>query len=298
MPRHCVCWERQVPEMNDITFGQYYPAKSVIHRMDARFKLVELLALIVFAFLAKSVVSAVLVALCTAVIILLTRVPVKMFLRSMKAIWFIIILTAALNMFYFPGQVIWSWWKLTITFEGVRQSCLVAMRLVCLMCLSSALTFTSTPTELTGAMESLLSPLKLVGVKVHELAMMMSIALRFVPTLMEETQKIMSAQKARGADLESGSIFKRVGALVPIIVPLFVSAFRRAYDLALAMETRCYTDGKDRTRLNEPKARFRDWVSLLLTIAVCVGVIYLNGMRWQDVYAACAGWVQSLIEGV
>lgn len=280
--------------MNDITFGQYFPAKSVIHRMDARFKMVELLALIVFAFLAKSVVSAVLVALCTAVIVLLTRVPVKMFLRSMKAIWFIIFLTAALNMFYFPGQVIWSWWKLTITFEGVRQSCLVALRLVCLMCLSSALTFTSTPTELTAAMESLLSPLKLVGVKVHELAMMMSIALRFVPTLMEETQKIMSAQKARGADLESGSIFKRVGALVPIIVPLFVSAFRRAYDLALAMETRCYTDGKDRTRLNEPKARFRDWLSLLLTVAVCAGVIFFNGVRWQDAYSLCAGWIQTL----
>lgn len=284
--------------MNDITFGQYFPAKSIIHRMDTRFKMVELLVLIVFAFLAKSVPSAVLIALVTGVIVLLTRVPVKMFLRSMKAIWFIIILTAALNMFYFPGEVIWSWWKLSITFEGVRQSCLVALRLVCLMCLSSALTFTSTPTELTGAIESLLSPLKLVGVKVHELAMMMSIALRFVPTLMEETRKIMSAQKARGADLESGGIFKRVGALIPIIVPLFVSAFRRAYDLALAMETRCYTDGKGRTRLNEPKARLRDWVSLLLTAAVCVGVIYLNGVRWQDVYSLCVSGAKSLIERI
>jgi len=284
--------------VNDITFGQYFPAKSIIHRMDTRFKMVELLVLIVFAFLAKSVPSAVLIALVTGVIVLLTRVPVKMFLRSMKAIWFIIILTAALNMFYFPGEVIWSWWKLSITFEGVRQSCLVALRLVCLMCLSSALTFTSTPTELTGAIESLLSPLKLVGVKVHELAMMMSIALRFVPTLMEETRKIMSAQKARGADLESGGIFKRVGALIPIIVPLFVSAFRRAYDLALAMETRCYTDGKGRTRLNEPKARLRDWVSLLLTAAVCVGVIYLNGVRWQDVYSLCVSGAKSLIERI
>ncbi len=282
--------------MNDVIFGQYYPAKSVIHRMDARFKLVELLALIVFAFVAKSVVSALVVAAVTALIVLLTRVPVKMFLRSMKAIWFIILLTAALNMFYFPGREIWSWWKLTITFEGVRQSCLVALRLVCLMCLSSALTFTTTPTELTGAMESLLSPLKLVGVRVHELAMMMSIALRFVPTLMEETQKIMSAQKARGADLESGGIFKRVGALVPIIVPLFVSAFRRAYDLALAMETRCYTDGKGRTRLNEPKARFGDWITLLLTAGVCVGVIYLNGVRWQDVYTFCADRISGLME--
>lgn len=281
--------------MNDITLGQYYPVNSVVHRMDARFKLVELIALIVFAFLADSVVSALAVALATVFIILLTRVPVRMFLRSMKAIWFIILLTAALNMFYFPGEVIWSWWKLSITFEGVRQSCIIALRLVCLMSLSSVLTFTSTPTELTGAMESLMSPLRLVGVKVHELAMMMSIALRFVPTLMEETQKIMSAQKARGADLESGGVLKRIKALVPIIVPLFVSAFRRAYDLALAMETRCYTDGKGRTRLNEPKAHFRDWAALLLTAAFCAAVIYLNRIHWREAYDLCAGWITGLI---
>jgi len=284
--------------MNDITFGQYFPAKSPIHRMDARFKLVELIVLIVFAFLTKSVLSAVAMGLCTLVIILLTRVPLRMFLRSMKAIWFIILLTSALNMFYFPGTVIWSWWKLSVSFEGIRQSCLIALRLVCLMSLSSVLTFTSTPTELTGAIESLLSPLRLVGVKPHELAMMMSIALRFVPTLMEETQKIMSAQKARGADLESGGIFKRVGALVPIIVPLFVSAFRRAYDLALAMETRCYTDGKGRTRLNEPKARFGDWFSLLVVAGICAGVIYLNGIYWKDIYDLCAARIAALTEKV
>lgn len=284
--------------MNDITFGQYYPAKSVIHRMDTRFKLVELIVLIVFAFLANSAVSAAAIALCTFLIVLLTRVPLKMFLRSMKAIWVIILLTSALNMFYLPGTVIWSWWKLSITYEGLRQSCLVALRLVCLMSLSSALTFTSTPTELTGAIESLLSPLRLVGVKTHELAMMMSIALRFVPTLMEETQKIMSAQKARGADLESGGLFKRISALVPIIVPLFVSAFRRAYDLALAMETRCYTDGKGRTRLNEPKARFRDWVSLIITAGICAGVLYLNGIYWKDVYELSAGWVSGMLEKI
>lgn len=284
--------------MNDITLGQYFPAKSVIHRMDARFKLISLIALIVFAFLTKSALSAAAVALCTAVIVLLTRVPVKMFLRSMKTIWFIILLTSALNMFYMPGEVIWSWWKLSVTFEGVRQSCFIALRLVCLMSLSSALTFTSTPTELTGAIESLLSPLRLVGVKVHELAMLMSIALRFVPTLLEETQKIMSAQKARGAELESGSIFKRIGALVPIIVPLFVSAFRRAYDLALAMETRCYTDGKGRTRLNEPKAHFRDWLALLLTAGICAAVIYLNDIHWREAYSLCAGWASELISRI
>lgn len=280
--------------MNDITLGQYFPAKSVIHRLDARFKLIALIALIVFAFLAKSTLAAGAVLLGTVIIVLLTRVPVRMFLKSMKTIWVIILLTSALNMFYYPGQVIWSWWKLTVTFEGIRQSGLIALRLVCLMSLSSALTFTSTPTELTGAIESLLSPLRLVGVKVHELAMLMSIALRFVPTLLEETQKIMSAQKARGADLESGSIFKRIGALVPVIVPLFVSAFRRAYDLALAMETRCYTDGKGRTRLNEPRARVRDWIALLLTAGLCAAVIYLNGIHWRQAYTLCAGWVSAL----
>lgn len=281
--------------MNDITLGQYFPAKSIVHRLDARFKLISLIALIVFVFLAKSALAAAAAAVCTAIIVLLTRVPIKMFLRSMKTIWFIILFTSALNMFYYPGEVIWSWWKLSITFEGVRQSCLIALRLVCLMSLSSALTFTSTPTELTGAIESLLSPLRLVGVKVHELAMLMSIALRFVPTLLEETQKIMSAQKARGADLESGSIFKRIGALVPIIVPLFVSAFRRAYDLALAMETRCYTDGKGRTRLNEPKARFRDWLALILTAGICVAIIYLNGIHWREAYSLCTSWVSEII---
>jgi len=280
--------------VNDITLGQYFPAKSVIHRLDARFKLIALIALIVFAFLAKSALAAGAVLLGTVIIVLLTRVPVRMFLKSMKTIWVIILLTSALNMFYYPGQVIWSWWKLTVTFEGIRQSGLIALRLVCLMSLSSALTFTSTPTELTGAIESLLSPLRLVGVKVHELAMLMSIALRFVPTLLEETQKIMSAQKARGADLESGSIFKRIGALVPVIVPLFVSAFRRAYDLALAMETRCYTDGKGRTRLNEPRARVRDWIALLLTAGLCAAVIYLNGIHWRQAYSLCAGWVSAL----
>ncbi len=284
--------------MGDITLGQYFPAKSVIHRLDARFKLVSLVALIVFVFLAKSVAAAAAVALFTAVIVLLTRVPVGMFLRSMKTIWFLILLTSALNMFYYPGEVIWSWWKLSITFEGVRQSCLIALRLVCLMALSSALTFTSTPTELTGAIESLLSPLRLVGVKVHELAMLMSIALRFVPTLLEETQKIMSAQKARGADLESGNIIKRVKALVPVIVPLFVSAFRRAYDLALAMETRCYTDGKGRTRLNEPRARLRDWLALLLVAGMCAAVVYLNGMHWREIYRGGEALAAALIRSI
>lgn len=280
--------------MSDITLGQYYPAKSVLHRMDARMKLVLLIALIVFVFLAKSVVAAVAMGLATFVIMLLSRVPVRMFLKSLKAIWFIVLFTAVLNMFYFPGEVVWSWWKLSITYEGIRQSCFIVLRLVCLITLSSVLTFTSTPTELTGAIESLLSPLSIFRVKVHELAMLMTIALRFVPTLLEEAQKIMSAQKARGADLESGGLLKRIKALTPILVPLFVSAFRRAYDLALAMETRGYTDGKGRTRLNEMHLRFRDIAAFVLTAGLCAGIVFLGKVNWRALLDGCAALAAEL----
>ncbi|MBE6754405.1 MAG: energy-coupling factor transporter transmembrane protein EcfT [Ruminococcaceae bacterium] len=271
--------------LGDITIGQYYPAKSVVHRIDPRVKILLMLALIVIAFVAQSVPAALLVTVATFVSIIMTRVPLRMYFKNLKAIWFLVLLTSVLNMFYFKGQVLWQWGPLSVTYEGIRQSCFVAQRLVCLILLSSALTFTATPTELTGAIESLLSPLKIFGVKVHELAMLMTIALRFVPTLLEESEKIMSAQKARGADLESGGLLARVKALIPILVPLIVSAFRRAYDLALAMECRCYTDGKGRTRLNEMKLRFRDFAALLVVAAVCVGVVMLNRTAWQDVLA-------------
>lgn len=271
--------------LGDITIGQYYPASSPVHRVDPRVKLVSLLALIVFCFVASSVPSALLMAAATLACLALSRVPLRMYFKNLKAIWFLVILTAVLNMFYFEGRVLWQLGPVSITFEGVRQSCYIALRLVCLILLSSVLTFTATPTELTGAIESLLSPLKIFGVKVHELAMLMTIALRFVPTLLEEAESIMTAQKARGADLESGGLFARMKALIPILIPLFVSAFRRAYDLALAMECRCYTDGKGRTRLNELHMRFGDFVALAIVAAVCVGVILLGRVGWQDVAA-------------
>lgn len=280
--------------LGNITIGQYFPSNSVIHRMDARVKLVIMTVLIVFTFIAKSVPAALLIAAVSFVIMLITKIPVRMFLRSLKAIWFLVILTAILNMFYINGRVLWSLGPISITYEGVRMSCFIALRLVCLIILSSVLTFTTTPTELTGAIESLLSPLKIFGVRVHELAMLMTIALRFVPTLLEEADKIMSAQKARGADLESGGILTRAKALIPILIPLFVSAFRRAYDLALAMECRCYTDGKGRTRLNEQHTAPRDWVALVLTAALCAGIIWLNHFGASDCIALAKSGVEAV----
>lgn len=268
--------------LTDITIGQYYPTKSQIHSLDPRTKIIMLLAMIIIAFIAGSIPAAILVAAATALCLLLSRVPLGMYFKSLKAIWFLVILTSLLNMFYIPGRVLWSLGRLTLTYEGIRMSCYIALRLVCLILTSSVLTFTSTPTELTGAIESLLSPLKLIGVRVHEMAMLMTIALRFVPTLLEEADKIMSAQKSRGADLEDGGLMQRIRALIPILIPLFVSAFRRAYDLALAMECRCYTDGKGRTRLNELHTGLRDYIALALTAAFCVAVILLNRVYWGN----------------
>ncbi|MBQ4313157.1 MAG: energy-coupling factor transporter transmembrane protein EcfT [Clostridia bacterium] len=271
--------------LSDITIGQYYAADSVIHRIDARVKIIILIAFIVVAFLASSVPAALLVFLTAVLCILMSKVPPRLYVKSLRAIWFLILLTSILNMFYIPGRELFSFWRLTVTYEGLRQSCFIALRLVCLILFSSTLTFTATPTELTGAIESLLSPLRIFGVRVHELAMLMTIALRFVPTLLEEAEKIMSAQKARGADLESGGLIARAKALIPILIPLFVSSFRRAYDLAMAMECRCYTDGKGRTRLNELRMRFRDFAALIVSAAICAAVILLGRYGIPEVAA-------------
>ena len=262
--------------LNDITIGQYYPAKSFVHRIDPRVKIILLIAMITMVFIANNVPACLFSAVAVLISVALSKVPLRLYFGSLKAIWFVVILTSLLNMFYIDGRVLFEIGPLSVTFEGVRQSCIIALRLVCLIIISSTLTFTSTPTELTGAIESLLSPLKIFKVPVHDLAMLMTIALRFVPTLLEEAEKIMSAQKARGADLESGNVFQRVKALIPILVPLIVSAFRRAYDLALAMECRCYTDGKGRTRLNQMKTGLRDFLAIVLVGGAIAGVVYLN----------------------
>ena len=262
--------------LSDITLGQYYPARSFVHKVDPRVKIILLIAMITMIFIANTVPACLFSVLAVLITVALSKVPLRLYFGSLKAIWFLVLLTSLFNMFYIEGRVLFEIGPLSVTFEGIRQSCIIAVRLVCLIIISSTLTFTSTPTELTGAIESLLSPLKIFRLPVHELAMLMTIALRFVPTLLEEADKIMSAQKARGADLESGSLFQRVKALIPILVPLIVSAFRRAYDLALAMECRCYTDGKGRTRLNQLKTGVRDVFACILVAGGIAAVVYLN----------------------
>lgn len=262
--------------LSDITLGQYYPANSFVHKLDPRMKIIAMILLIVTLFMANNVPSCLFAMLAVLISVALAKIPLRMYFGSLKAIWFIVLFTSVLNMFYIKGHVLFELGPLSITYEGIRQSCIIAFRLVSLIIVSSTLTFTATPTELTGAIESLLAPLKLFRVPVHDLAMLMTIALRFVPTLLEEADKIMSAQKARGADLESGGIFQRVKALIPILVPLIVSAFRRAYDLALAMECRCYTDGKGRTRLNRLRTGLRDFIALVLVSGALACVILLN----------------------
>ncbi len=285
--------------LGDITLGQYYPAKSFVHRLDPRVKIVLLIALIVQVFIGNTVPACLFGLVTVLVVVALSRVPLRLYFGSLKAIWFLVLLTSLLNMFYIDGRVLFELGPLSVTFEGVRQSCIIALRLVCLIVLSSTLTFTSTPTELTGAIESLLSPLKLFKVPVHDLAMLMTIALRFVPTLLEETDKIMSAQKARGADLESGGVLKRVKALVPILIPLFVSAFRRAYELALAMECRCYTDGKGRTRLNRMKTGLRDFIACLLCAAALAATVMLNkAPHWSVLLGQGAELAKNIYESI
>ena len=262
--------------MRDITLGQYFPASSPIHRLDPRVKIIGLITYIVLTFCTFNFYSLGLVAASVLVIILMTKVPLKMYLKSLKVIIIIVIITSILNLFYGTGEPIFQWGIIKITEAGIRNAIFVCVRIVCLILLSSVLTFTTSPTDLTDALERLMKPLTIFHVKVHEIAMMMTIALRFVPTLLEETDKIMAAQKARGADMESGNLIKRIKALVPVLVPLFVSAFRRAYELALAMECRCYRGGDGRTRMKQLHLAARDLVCGLFTLLEIAGIVLLN----------------------
>lgn len=289
--------------MQNITIGQYYHKKSPIHSLDARIKLILMIGFTVVAFLADSSAAVLLSGACVLLFMMLSRVPLGMYFRTLKAIWFLVLLTAVFNCFTFPGRELFSLWGMTVTFEGVRQSLLIASRLIFLILVSSVLTFTTSPTSLTAAMESLMSPLKIFRFPVHNLAMMMSLALRFVPTLLEEANKIMAAQKARGADLESGGILKRIRAVIPILVPLFVSAFRRAFDLALAMECRCYSDGKGRTRLNPMRMRIRDIFAFVFVAACGFGIVWLSrNAGWRETtdfavrcWANIIQWINNII---
>ncbi len=264
--------------MSDITLGQYFPGRSFFHKLDARTKLLWLIMMIVLIFAANNLLAVGVMIFMTLISVLLTSVPVKLYFKGLKAIWIVLLLSAALNIFYVKGEgdPLFSWWKIEIYSEGIRQCVLIALRLVSLIVCSSVLSFTTSPTTLTGAIEWILSPLKIFRVKVHELSMMMTIALRFVPTLLEETEKIMSAQKARGADLDSGGLLKKAKALVPILIPLFVSSYRRAFDLATAMECRCYTGDGNRTKLNVPKFGFADFVMLIGSLLLIAAIVLLN----------------------
>ena len=263
--------------LKDITLGQFFPGNSPLHRMDPRTKLIGIVLYIVALFLAKSALTYGIMFAILATLIAISRVPLKSILRGMKPVVFILIFTAVLNLLYTPGEtVLFHWWILTVTLEGVRTAIFMVVRIMMLITATFLLTYTTSPILLTDGIESLLRPLKHIRVPVHELAMMMSIALRFIPTLIEETDKIMSAQRARGADFESGSLLRRAKALVPLLVPLFISAFRRADELAVAMECRCYHGGEGRTRLRRLHYRALDWFTMTLALLMCVGIFVLG----------------------
>lgn len=264
--------------IRDITLGQYYPEQSVIHRLDARTKILGTLLYIIEIFLVNSFAGFGLVILALGVLIGISRVPVRFIFKGLKAVVLIILLTFVLNLFMFDGTVLWHWKFLTITYEGLYRSCFMALRLILLIIGTSMLTLTTKPMELTDGLEKLLKPFNRFGLPSHEIALMMSIALRFIPTLLEETDKIMKAQQARGADFESGSLIQRVKNMIPILIPLFVGSFRIAQDLALAMEARCYHGGVGRTRMKEIVFSRRDGVAGVL-LAVFLGIVIAS--RWM-----------------
>ena len=265
--------------LKDITLGQYFPGTSPVHKLDPRTKLLLVVIYIVALFVAKGWIAYGLVAAFLVSAVTVSRIRPKALLRGLKPVFIIVIFTAVLNLFYTDGQhVLVKFWKITIYWEGLETAAFMALRIIMLICGTFLLTYTTSPISLTDGLESLLGPLKKIRFPVHELAMMMGIALRFIPTLIEETDKIMSAQKARGADFESGNLLQRAKALVPILVPLFISAFRRADELATAMECRCYQGGGGRTKLHVLKYAGRDCAALLIGAALLAGVITLKSL--------------------
>lgn len=262
--------------LKDITIGQYFPGKSVLHRLDPRMKILLTVGYIVMLFTVSNPLG-----LCVGILFLIfayaiSGIPPRMITKSLKPVIPIIILTTVLNMFFVKGDPLFDWWIFHISRQGLLTAVVMTIRIICLIAGTSLLTYTTSPITLTDGLERLMKPLKKVHFPVHELSMMMTIALRFIPTLIEETDKIMSAQKARGADLESGGIMQRARALVPILIPLFVSAFRRADELALAMECRCYRGDVGRTRMKQLHYSWQDGVAAALTIGCIAGVIMVN----------------------
>lgn len=262
--------------LRDITLGQYYQTESIIHRLDPRVKLGGTMFYILSLFLFRNLAGYLVAALFLGLVIKLSHVPFRFMVKGMKGILFLMLFTVGFNLFLTPGSPVISIWKLTITWEGIRLAITMAVRLTLLIIGSSVMTLTTTPNHLTDGMEKMLKPLKVIKVPVHELSMMMSIALRFIPILMEETDKIMRAQIARGADFESGNLFKRAKAMVPLLVPLFISAFRRANDLAMAMEARCYRGGAGRTKMKPLAYQKHDFIAYAILIVYLSGSVFVG----------------------
>ena len=265
--------------LKDITLGQFFPGTSLLHRLDPRTKIIAVVFFVASLFMSSGFIGYGLAFAFLAWCIRISGISPRMIFKSLKPLIIILTFTGLLNMFYTPGEVIASFWIFKITKEGIRTALLMVFRIILLIASTSMLTYTTSPIALTDGIERLLSPLKKIGVPVHEFAMMMTIALRFIPTLIEETDKIMSAQKARGADFDTGGLVDKAKALIPILVPLFVSAFRRAFDLATAMESRCYHGGEGRTRLRVLKLTRNDWsacgaMAVLLALIILEGIIF------------------------
>ena len=262
--------------LKDITLGQFFPGNSLLHKLDPRVKLIVCIAYIVAVFLCRSAAAYACIIVSTLLLMVISRLPISTILKGIKPIVFIILFTAVLNIFWHSGEtVLFSFWRITVYLEGIISAIYMMIRITCLVVGTSViLTYTTSPIALTDAIERLLSPLRLIKVPVHEFAMMMTIALRFIPTLIEETDKIMNAQKARGSDFSTGKLTERAKALVPVLVPLFISSFRRADELAIAMECRCYRGGNGRTRMTQLHLAVRD-ILFMLAVAAFIAVIVL-----------------------
>ena len=262
--------------LKDITLGQFFPGNTFVHRLDPRTKLIAVVLYIVAIFLSPGWVSGALMVAVLCLCVAVSRIPPKALFKGLKPLLFIVILTGFLNLFYTEGRVLVEWWIFRITCEGIKRAVLMVLRIMLLVSGTFLLTYTTSPLAITDGLERLFNPFKKIGLPVHELSMMMSIALRFIPTLLEETDKIMSAQKARGADFETGSLLDRAKALLPILVPLFISAFRRADELAIAVESRCYNGGAGRTRMKQLRYEGRDYVALTFGVLLIVAMIGLQ----------------------
>ncbi len=263
--------------IRDITIGQFYPVDSPIHRLDARVKLTLTFLYIVTLFMINSFAGYLFVILVLAAVIQLSKVPIKFMLKGIKGIMIIILFTAFINLFMTKGEhVLWQWGFLSLTLEGIVLAAKMCIRLILLIVGSSVLTLTTTPIQLTDGIEFMLRPFKKIGVPAHEIAMMMTIALRFIPTLLDETDKIMKAQQARGADFDSGNLMQKAKSLIPILVPLFISAFRRAEELAMAMEARCYHGDENRTRMNRMQMQKRDYSAFAIGVLYFVSILCIR----------------------